>query len=222
MLCADLGGWPHRTDVGTLLRRGRYEEQLYLCFAFGSNVMHALMRLHPAPEPPLPRPYREYASLPPHIFTPAAPRCTAGVKPAILDDKGNELEGEAEGILAIKQPWPSTLRTVYGDHQRYQVGLLSRTGVVMLVVESEKAALDLNLLWSPCCLTWTHCVDQRRNRKARPAEIILCHPRASNGLKTLPHPPVSLPLQENYFAPFPGYYFTGDGARRDADGYYWM
>ena len=29
-------------------------------------------------------------------------------------------QGEAEGILAISQPWPSTLRTVYGDHERYQ------------------------------------------------------------------------------------------------------
>ena len=28
--------------------------------------------------------------------------------------------------------------------------------------------------------------------------------------------------QTNYFAPFPGYYFSGDGARRDADGYYWI
>ncbi|MEN2993242.1 MAG: acetate--CoA ligase [Bacteroidia bacterium] len=27
---------------------------------------------------------------------------------------------------------------------------------------------------------------------------------------------------EIYFAPFPGYYYTGDGARRDADGYYWI
>ena len=29
-------------------------------------------------------------------------------------------------------------------------------------------------------------------------------------------------LIETYFAPFPGYYFTGDGARRDKDGYYWI
>ena len=28
--------------------------------------------------------------------------------------------------------------------------------------------------------------------------------------------------QTNYFAPFPGYYFSGDGARRDADGCYWI
>jgi acetyl-CoA synthetase len=71
----------------------------------------------------------------------------AGVVPAVLDDKGKELEGEAEGVLALKQPWPSTLRTVYNDHKRYE---------------------------------------------------------------------------ENYFGPFPGYYFSGDGCRRDADGYYWM
>ena len=28
--------------------------------------------------------------------------------------------------------------------------------------------------------------------------------------------------EETYFSPYPGYYFTGDGARRDADGYYWI
>ena len=27
---------------------------------------------------------------------------------------------------------------------------------------------------------------------------------------------------DTYFAPYPGYYFTGDGARRDEDGYYWI
>lgn len=29
-------------------------------------------------------------------------------------------------------------------------------------------------------------------------------------------------MTETYFAAYPGYYFTGDGARRDADGYYWI
>lgn len=28
--------------------------------------------------------------------------------------------------------------------------------------------------------------------------------------------------ETTYFAPFPGYYFSGDGCRRDADGYYWL
>ena len=71
-----------------------------------------------------------------------------GVQPVLLDDKGVEVEGNpAEGNLAIKAPWPSMMRTLYGDHKRFY---------------------------------------------------------------------------ETYFAMYPGYYFTGDGARRDEDGYYWI
>ena len=71
-----------------------------------------------------------------------------GVEPVLLDDEGNEIDGNpAQGNLAIKRPWPSMMRTVYGDHQRFY---------------------------------------------------------------------------ETYFAMFKGYYFTGDGAKRDADGYYWI
>jgi len=71
-----------------------------------------------------------------------------GVQPVLLDDQGNEIQGSpAEGNLAIKAPWPSMMRTVYGDHKRFY---------------------------------------------------------------------------ETYFAMFKGYYFTGDGARRDEDGYYWI
>ena len=70
-----------------------------------------------------------------------------GVRPAIVDDKGNELEGACEGNLVITQPWPGQMRTVYGDHRRF-----------------------IN----------------------------------------------------TYFRTFPGKYFTGDGCRRDEDGYYWI
>lgn len=71
-----------------------------------------------------------------------------GVQPVLLDDQGNEIDGSpAEGSLAIKHPWPSMMRTVYGDHGRFY---------------------------------------------------------------------------ETYFAMYKGYYFTGDGARRDEDGYYWI
>jgi acetyl-CoA synthetase len=71
-----------------------------------------------------------------------------GAQPVLLDDEGNEIEGNpASGNLAMKAPWPSMLRTVYGDHQRFF---------------------------------------------------------------------------ETYFALFEGYYFTGDGARRDEDGHYWI
>ena len=71
-----------------------------------------------------------------------------GVLPAVLDEQGNELEGNGvSGILAIKQPWPGQMRTIYGDHERFE---------------------------------------------------------------------------STYFEMFKGYYFAGDGCRRDEDGYYWI
>jgi len=71
-----------------------------------------------------------------------------GVEPVLLDDQGDEIEGNpASGNLAIKHPWPSMMRSVYGDHKRFY---------------------------------------------------------------------------ETYFQMYPGYYFTGDGAKRDEDGYYWI
>ncbi|MBL6449815.1 acetate--CoA ligase [Fulvivirga sp. 29W222] len=69
-----------------------------------------------------------------------------GVQLAILDNDGNELKGNSvEGNLCIKFPWPSILRTTYGDHER---------------------------------------------------------------------------CRQTYFSSFKGYYFTGDGVKRDEDGYY--
>ena len=70
-----------------------------------------------------------------------------GIEPAILNEKGEEIEGEGEGNLVIKRSWPSQIRTVFGDHQR--------------------------------------CVD-------------------------------------TYYSMHPGFYTTGDGAKRDKDGYYWI
>lgn len=70
-----------------------------------------------------------------------------GVQPVLLDTENHEIEGAGEGLLMIKASWPSQIRTIYGDHQRFV---------------------------------------------------------------------------ETYFKPYAGYYFTGDGARRDEDGYYWI
>jgi acetyl-CoA synthetase len=71
-----------------------------------------------------------------------------GVQPVLLDDQGKEIKGNpAAGNLCIKAPWPSMMRTVYGDHDRFI---------------------------------------------------------------------------ETYFKLYPGYYFSGDGARRDEEGYYWI
>jgi acetyl-CoA synthetase len=42
-----------------------------------------------------------------------------GIQPVLLDPEGNELKGnDVEGLLCIKFPWPSILRTTYGDHER--------------------------------------------------------------------------------------------------------
>jgi acetyl-CoA synthetase len=44
-----------------------------------------------------------------------------GIQPVLLDNNGNEiLESNTNGILAIKYPWPSIARTIYGDHNRYK------------------------------------------------------------------------------------------------------
>ena len=77
----------------------------------------------------------------------SATRPFFGVKPVLLDVKGQEIEGPGSGNLAIKGSWPGQIRTVFGDHQR--------------------------------------CI-------------------------------------ETYYSTYKGYYFTGDGARRDQDGYYWI
>lgn len=42
-----------------------------------------------------------------------------GVQPVLVDEKGNEIEGnDVSGNLCIKFPWPGMLRTTYGDHER--------------------------------------------------------------------------------------------------------
>ena len=69
-----------------------------------------------------------------------------GIQPCLVDSEGNEIEGnDVQGNLCIKFPWPSMIRTTYGDHER---------------------------------------------------------------------------CKNVYFSTYPGKYFTGDGCRRDEDGYY--
>ncbi|XP_077265437.1 acetyl coenzyme A synthase [Temnothorax americanus] len=70
-----------------------------------------------------------------------------GVLPELLDEDGCVIEGEGEGYLVFRRPWPGMMRTLYGNHQRFQ---------------------------------------------------------------------------NTYFDRFNGFYCTGDGARRDADGYLWV
>src|SRR5205823_5765102 len=64
-----------------------------------------------------------------------------------VDADGNVLDGETSGNLCLTRSWPGQMRTVYGDHARFE---------------------------------------------------------------------------QTYFSTYKGKYFTGDGCRRDADGYYWI
>lgn len=42
-----------------------------------------------------------------------------GIQPVLVDADGNEIEGnDVEGLLCVKFPWPSMIRTTYGDHER--------------------------------------------------------------------------------------------------------
>lgn len=44
-----------------------------------------------------------------------------GVQPILVDNEGNELtDTKAEGNLCIKDSWPSQMRTIYGDHERFE------------------------------------------------------------------------------------------------------
>ena len=70
-----------------------------------------------------------------------------GLRPEIVDSAGYVLAGACEGNLVIANSWPGQMRTVYGDHKRFE---------------------------------------------------------------------------ETYFSTYPNKYFTGDGCRRDGDGYYWI
>jgi acetyl-CoA synthetase len=77
----------------------------------------------------------------------SATRPFFGIKPALVDEKGNTLKGAASGNLVILDSWPGMMRTVFRDHERFV---------------------------------------------------------------------------QTYFSTYKNMYFTGDGCRRDEDGYYWI
>ena len=49
----------------------------------------------------------------------SATRPFFGIKPALLDNDGNEIHGEGSGNLVIQDSWPGQMRTIFGDHQRF-------------------------------------------------------------------------------------------------------
>ncbi|KAB2814226.1 acetate--CoA ligase [Phaeocystidibacter luteus] len=58
-----------------------------------------------------------------------AGRPLPGIQPVLLDQEGKVIEeNEVEGYLCVKHPWPSILRTTYGDHERCRVTYFSHYG----------------------------------------------------------------------------------------------
>jgi len=49
----------------------------------------------------------------------SATRPFFGIKPAIMDSEGQQLEGEAEGNLVVLDSWPGQARSIWGDHERF-------------------------------------------------------------------------------------------------------
>jgi acetyl-CoA synthetase len=51
-----------------------------------------------------------------------------GIKALVVDDEGNELSDDSTGLLVLTEPWPSMLRTIWGDDDRYVDTYWSRFG----------------------------------------------------------------------------------------------
>ncbi|GAA1641176.1 acetate--CoA ligase [Nonomuraea maheshkhaliensis] len=49
----------------------------------------------------------------------AAMRPLPGISADVVDDQGNSVPNGGGGFLVVREPWPSMLRTIWGDDQRY-------------------------------------------------------------------------------------------------------
>lgn len=48
-----------------------------------------------------------------------------GIEPQVVNEKGEILEGEAEGILVLARSWPGQMRTLYNNHERFMEAYFS-------------------------------------------------------------------------------------------------
>jgi len=65
-----------------------------------------------------------------------------GVEPAVVDLTGAEVEPDQGGYLVIKRPWPSMLRTVYGDDERYRAQYWSEVPHVYFAGDGARRDAD--------------------------------------------------------------------------------
>lgn len=60
----------------------------------------------------------------------------------VVDDEGNSVEAGEEGFLVLKRPWPSMLRTVYGDDERYKEQYWGKFGNMYQTGDSARKDKD--------------------------------------------------------------------------------
>ena len=80
-----------------------------------------------------------------HTVPGSATKAFPGVEAVLVDDDGNEIEGAGGGYLALKHPWPSMLRGIWGDNERYQDTYWSRFPGLYFAGDGAKRDEDGNL-----------------------------------------------------------------------------
>jgi acetyl-CoA synthetase len=68
-----------------------------------------------------------------------------GISVAILDEKGEEITGEGEGLLVLTEPWPSMLRGIWGDEERYRETYWAKFGDKYFAGDGAKRDADGNI-----------------------------------------------------------------------------
>jgi len=72
----------------------------------------------------------------------SATKAFPGIEAEILDEQGNPVGPGGGGYLTIKKPWPSMLRTIYGDHDRYIEQYWSRYPDIYFTADGAKLDED--------------------------------------------------------------------------------
>ena len=76
----------------------------------------------------------------------SATRPFPGIKPMVVNEQGDEVK-VGGGYLVMKRPWPSMLRTIYGDHERYVKTYFGRWGHDVYVTGDGAKIDDDGYLW---------------------------------------------------------------------------
>ena len=76
----------------------------------------------------------------------SATRPFPGIKPMVVNEQGDEVK-VGGGYLVMKRPWPSMLRTIYGDHERYVKTYFGRWGPDVYVTGDGAKIDDDGYLW---------------------------------------------------------------------------